>query len=395
MAALKKKVVIDKANRLYQLPPGILSLLGAERRRRLIRRADLVDLASYSWPVTFDPDATWTAEQLAPASAERRAELREALAAWFARWHGVKLNPAREIYLGGNIRSLLFLLSLSYVESGDLAFVPQVGIPLYRRTITACSGEAISYEVSPRNDWRPDFERLGSKLGRVARVLFLNSPHNPTGTELTEKEMAYLAWTAARENILIVNDAAYQSIPDRRPVSLLAVTGGKQVAVEVYSFTYSFGLPSIPFGFVAGNREVINALRQAEMLTPPHIPEYYVDLALTAIRQFPSQDLKAVRTRLAESADAANDFLSKLSLERSGATTTPYLWVKIERRGPSVDAARSLYRLRRILVAPGTGFGEGGQGFLRLSLTAGAEAYRVAAARIKGKMSLFRAKADK
>ena len=167
---LKKKVVIDKANRLYQLPPDVLSLLGPERRRRLIRRADLIDLATFDWPVPFETDSRLSPEQLAPASPQRRAELAEALAAWFSRRHGVKINPAKEIYLGGRISSLMFGLALAYIEPGDLAFVPQLGVPIYRKVITACGGEAIPYGLTSRDDWQPDFERLNTKLGRVARM---------------------------------------------------------------------------------------------------------------------------------------------------------------------------------------------------------------------------------
>jgi aspartate/methionine/tyrosine aminotransferase len=391
---IKKKIVIDKANRLYQLPPEILSLVNTEDKRSLLKRGDLLDLASFNWPVEFSSDTSFDMTSLRPASGERLLELQEALAGWMAAHHRGKINPRKEIYIGGPIRSTILALALAYVENSDLAFVPEIGIPLYRKAIMACGGEPISYPVTPKNEWVPDFERINSTLGRVARVLFLNSPHNPTGAELSEKEMAHLVWTAARENILVVNDAAYQGVPSRNPVSLLAMPGGKQTGVEVYSFSYLFGLPPLPFGFVAGNREVIDALKLSTNLVPNHIPELYIELALRAIRKYPGPELKKVRQFFAQTAAESNNLLEKLSLERAGVGTVPFVWAKIERRHHSRNAARLLYRRSRILVAPGTGFGESGQGFLRFSLTAGVEAYARAASRITRKMTLIRTKDD-
>jgi LL-diaminopimelate aminotransferase len=391
---IKKKVVIEKANRVYQFPPEILSMVPTEARRSLLRKGDLIDLASFGWPVDFPSDLSLDMASLRPASAERLTELKEALAAWMQARHQVKLNPHKEIYVGGSIRTTVLSLALSYIDSGDLAFVPELGIPLYRKAIMACGGEPISYPVSSKSDWVPDFERINTTLGRVARVLFLNSPHNPTGAELSEKEMAHLTWTAARENILVINDAAYQSIPTRMPVSLLGVTGGKKVGVEVHSLAYLLGLPSIPFGFVAGNREVVSALKLSNNLIPTYLPDLYVEMALRALRQYPSDELKNVRQSIAQAAAESNNLLEKLSLEKTSNGTVPYVWAKIERRHRSRTAVRLLYRRSRIVAAPGTGFGESGQGFLRFSLTAGAEAYAEAAARIKRKMALFETKDD-
>ena len=391
---LKKKIVIDKANRLYQLPPDILSLVRAERRKSLIKRVDALDLASFLWPVEFDPEATIDTAALRAAPSEKVAQLKEAIADWMASHQQIRINPVKEIFVGGRITNLLFNLALAFIEPGDIAFVPAVGIPTYRKVVAACGGEAVNYGVSPRNDWVPDFERLGTTLGRVARLLFLNSPHNPTGAELNEKEMADLVWTAARENILLVNDAAYQAIPSRPPVSLLSIAGGKQVGIEVYSFSYLFGLPPLPYGFVAGNREVIAALQQAADLTPPYVPDYFVDMALHAIRKFPNESLRRMRNLFSETAAESGALLNKLSLEKVGTGTVPFVWAKIERRSHSGQAARVLYRRSRILAAPGTAFGESGQGFLRFSLTCGPEVYRDAAARIKRKMTLFQTKGD-
>ena len=332
-----------------------------------------------------------TSQEMTPAGNEALSGLKEDLAAWFDKYYHVKLSSAKEIYIGGNIRNLIFLLTIAYIETGDIAFVPELGIPLYRKAITACGGEPISYSISSRNNWSPGFERINTHLGRVARVLIINSPHNPTGFELDEKEMTELAWLAGHENLLLINDAAYQSIPERKPVSLLSVTGGKKVGVEVYSFSYNFGLPPIPFGFIAGNREIINAVKEAATLLPDFIPEYFIKLASRAVRQYPSESLRNVRKMIAASNSEANNLLETMSLERTDTGTVPYIWGKIQKGDRnSTSAARQLYRRYRILVAPGNAFGDSGQGYFRLSLTAPAGTYQDAAQRLKKKLKLLR-----
>lgn len=382
-----KKVVIDKANRLYQFPPDILSFVRSDKRPSLIKKRELVDLAGFEWPV---PMSDQLSRGSAPASGEKIRELQNELAGWFEAVHSVRLNPNREIFIGGSISDIMLGLATAFIDSGDIAFVPQLGIPLYRRVTAACDAEPVSYKISARDDWTPDFKRINTRLGKVARVLFLNSPHNPTGAELSEKEMAELIWLASRENIIIVNDAAYQAVSGRKPVSLMAVKGGKKVGVEVGSFAYQFGLPAYPFGFAVGSREIINGLQLASSLRRAYLPEGLVDVAMAAIRQYPGEGLKQARRHFNDSSAAANKLLELLELEKSGLDTVPFLWARIEGRRRSNSAASVLYRRSRILVAPGTGFGESGEGYLRFSLTASADSYQSAVGRVRRKLKLLK-----
>lgn len=380
---LVKKVVIDKANRLYQLPPDIQSFVPTERRPSLIRKTEVLDLATFVWPVGLEQDRLQEHAGLRVASQERLNNLKEELAGWFLTYHGAKIEPSKEIFIGGSISSLIFTIALAFIDNGDIAFVPELGIPLYRRVTTACGGEPVSYSISHKNDWMPDFERVHTRLGRVARILFLNSPHNPTGAELSDKDMTDLVWLAGRENIIVVNDAAYAAISSRKQASLMSINGGKRVGVEVYSFAYHFGLPPVPFGFVVGNREIISGVKLASQMVPSFIPEYYVDLALTAIRRFPNDSLKDVRVTITRHSAEVVRLLNMLGLEKSGFDTVPFIWAKIERRRQATTAASLLYRRSRILVVPGTAFGDTGEGFLRFSLTVPPASYSAAVERIK------------
>lgn len=385
-----KKVVIDRANRLYQLPPDLLSFVRTEPGKSLLRREDTIDLGSFVWPVKPWTDLEAGPELMLPASFEEVQELKQEIADWYSARHHVRLTPDHEIFIGGGIRQMLLTLALGYIESGDIAFVPEVGMPLYRKVVTGCGGEPISYRLSAKDEWMPDFERVRTRLGRVARFLFLNSPHNPTGTVLGERELTNLAYMAGRENILLINDAAYQSIPSRPAVSLLSVRGGKRVGVEICSFSYLLGLPWLPFGFAAGNREIINGLGQAASLLPVSPPRFLVPWVKRALRNYPSDALRGVRRDLTTAADAANDLLALLECEREDGTGTPFIWARLDERENATVRARTLFQRFRILVAPGTEFGEAGEGYLRFTLLGGSKPFEAAAQRLKKKSRLLK-----
>ncbi len=385
-----KKVIIEKADRLYQLPPEPTKFLPEHRRRSLIRKMEVLDLAGFDWPVPFEASHSLKPTDLAPASSESIAALKEELANWYHQHLHVKLLPEKEIFIGHSTTNLLYSLALAFVDHGDIVFVPEVGIPLYRRVTVACGAEPVAYSVTGKDGWMPDFERVNTRLGRVAKILFLNSPHNPTGAELGEKDMTSLAFQAGRDNIIVVNDAAYMTVSGRKPVSLLAATGGKKIGVEVGSFSYLFGLPRLPIGFVVGNRDIINGLKQAARLTPMTVNEYLTRRAISAVQRFPNENLKGARTHIASSRAEAVKLLDLLELEPTGYDTVPFVWGRIERRRGSAFAAGQMFRSGRIMAIPGVAFGESGEGFLRFSLTAAPDTYTKALERVRKKPRLFK-----
>jgi aspartate/methionine/tyrosine aminotransferase len=384
-----KKVLLDKANRFYQMPPAILDFVRADRKVRTFKRTETIDLANFVWPVPFDGEQGFQVQSLRAAPPERLTELKMHIADWMVAQHRVKLLPDKEIFIGGSVPDLLYRLAFVFVDYGDISFVPDIATPLYRQVTTAFGGEPVTYATVSDNNWMPSFDRVQTRLGRVARLLFLNSPHNPTGATLGQKELTDLVWMAARENILVVNDATFQGVPERLAPSLLTAEGAKKTGVEVYSVPYIFGLPDIPLGFAVGNREVIRGLKSAADILPHYVPDIFVSLTIQAIRAYPSAILRELRESFRRADGATDELLQKLSLERAGLSGVPFIWAKIERRSNAVTAARVLHRRYRILAAPGTGFGECGQGYLRFSLGGGAEQFRQAADRVKKKVRLL------
>ena len=384
-----KRVVIDKAIRLQQSPPDILSTLQSLNRRSLLKKQELIDLASFNWPIAFDKDQLPKPNRLGRANDDDLRQLREAVADWMFHQHRVKLNPEKEIYIGGSVPHLLFTIGLAFLDPGDVTFVPDLADPLYRRTVIACGAEPVGYAVAGKDNWLPRFDLLSSRLGRVARLLFINSPHNPTGARLTEKHLSELVWLAARENIIVVNDAQFQSLSNEPSVSLLTAEGGKRVGVEVYSLPCLLGIPEMPLGCIVGNKEVIAGVRAASSMLANYVTAHSIDLALEAIHKFPAEPLLAARKQIQQSAMRAERIFESLSLENAGQPNVPFLWAKITRHRSSLATARFMQRRGRVLVAPGSTFGNNGEGYLRFSLTATPADYQKAAVRLKNRIGLL------
>lgn len=389
-----KKVLIDRANRLYQMPPDLLDFIKSEKKPGLLKRQELIDLAALSWPIRFEKERDIDPQDLGPARPDTINLLKEELAGWLYAVHKLKAAADREIYVGGSVSGMIHSLTTAYIDYGDVAFVPDISDPLYRQAITAAGGEAVSYHMAPAENWRPNFDRVQTRLSRVARLLFLNSPHDPTGAVSAERELAELIWIASRENILVINDASHAGLAQHLPPSLLGAEGGLKVGLELFSLPQLFGLPFLPAGFAVGNKDVIRSLRAADRLRPSFIPEYYVKLAIGAVRRFPTEPLKQIKREMERTALEAGRLLEKLSLESCGLNTVPFVWARIEKRSDSVAAARTLFRRYRVLCIPGTAFGEAGQGYLRFSTIAPPDAYQTGSSRIKERTSLLKKAED-
>lgn len=384
-----KKLILERANRLYQMPPDLLSFIPDQERRPLLPRKQLLDLGTLAWPAIGDVSARIPVEQLRPASRDELKRLGEELCSWLADQLGITVASPRQLLLGGSIRWQTLLIAQAFIETGDLAFVPELGLPNYRRAVVAAGGEGVGYPVSLRHEWRPVFDKLTTRIGRTGRLVFLNSPHNPTGTELGERDVRELGELARKMNLLLVNDAAFVGLGSPPHRSLPALESAAPVSVEMHSFSYLLGLPPMPYGFAVGPVEVINSLKAAARLLPVETPGYAVAMIRDALRRPISQGLAPIRGSLDKARSALGPLLEMLELEPSGQATVPYLWARVARRAHATTLARLLYRRFRILVIPGVAFGEPGQEFVRLSLTAPPESYAEAAARIERRRRLL------
>jgi len=382
-----KKVVLDKADRVYHFPFDLEEFFPRRAFESGEKRLPTIDLGRFNWPIRDFPEES-AGGGFSLAAEARVAELAVELAAWLDREHGVVVDPEKEMYIGHGIFRILFDLCLAFVEYGDIVLCPEPGVPAYRRYVIAAGGVPVSYSISERTGGKPSLSRLPANLGKAAKIMVLNNPHNPFGTMMDETELTELVRMASRQNIFIVNDAAYNSLAEEKFRLLRSVPGGRKVSLEIFSVPYTFGLPYIPLGFAVGPPELISGLKMMGRTVGMSVPEGWLDPVMAAIEAYPGAALQETAKFLARSRLAAEQMAEGNSWVRVGGKSSPFIWVRIPERRHSATYATTLLRRKRLLVLPGIAFGETGEGYLRLSLTASAEDYAEAAERLARKLKV-------
>ena len=387
---MPKRIIIDRADRLYQMPrstdefyprPSILSGRGV----RGARKSGVIDLGRPVWGGADSRPNDITADSLAPAPEEKIGCLRTAVAEWAARELGVKLNPEREVFVAPGMRELLSLTGLAFLDPGDLALYPNPGYPAYRQTIITYGAESVAYHLTEKREFLPRLKQFSERLGRAARVMFINNPHNPSGAELDMEKFDELLWLAARENLLLINDAAYFAFSGCEDVSLMSSPSGRRIGLEFYSLTFLRCNGKLPISFAIGSRDLISGLRAAGRVRGPELMNYRVDEAIEALNRYPSAELHSLRSRIRDSWTPALELCEALGLAPVSRQGFPYLLARPPRRTSSQSFAATLMRRYGLVTLPGVAFGDLAEGYVRMALTGGPLLYQEALERVQSR----------
>lgn len=369
-----KKVVLEKADRLYHIPPVIDEFLPKKPRHKIIRH-EILDLARFHWP---GPDDNPALDQIAEATPEELAELAEKVAQWYQNRFGTRINPAKELFFNGGIRRILNLFTLTYFNPGDVALIPDPGIWHYRAAISIASAETLPYHLSERNRFKPALDILTGNQARLARAIFINNPHNPTGTSMNIEELSEVLKLAGKNNLIVILDQAFERFGEEtNPVSLFAIPGGRKVSFELYSFAYNFGMALPSFSFAVGQPTMISGLRQTARVFGMGINRSQARLAMSAF-DLETPRIGKLKARFRSNREMVDSICTKLRLEPGESRPGPFYWVRLPGRKQSRRFCRRLYLRTGIQAVPGIAFGESGEGYIRFSLTGEKEIYQKA-----------------
>jgi LL-diaminopimelate aminotransferase len=370
-----KQMVIEKADRVFHLPPTAEDYLPRRERKKLLGR-EVLDLAHFIWPLktetkTADDDHLYAADQDIAALAEKTAT-------WYERRFGVRIKPEKEIFIGGGIRQILNLAALSFFNPGDMVLTPDPGWWHYRAAAALASADAIMYHLSERNGYRPAVNQMAGNVARLAKGIVINSPHNPTGTVLSPENLGELLHVAVKENLMVVLDHAFENLIDGgQPASFIALPGGRRAALELYSFAYNLGCPHPSSAFAVGQPAYIGALKNMAATFGLCPTRRQVREGMVADPQLRSR-LEGIKSLLTQNREQVDSLCRKLGLVASGERGGPYYWAKLPGRKQSRHFCRRLYIRCGIMALPGVAFGENGEGYVRMSLTGPPDVYRKA-----------------
>ena len=284
-------------------------------------------------------------------------ELREAIAARYADVYGVQLDPEREVAVLPGTKTALVEIALCVAGEGDRIALPDPGYPDYNSAVALAGAQHVSLPLDGTG--RPEWDALADT---PPALLYLNYPSNPRAVAAPEGVFAETVEYAMRTGTVVLHDFAYGDLvyDGRAPQSFLAEPGAREVGVELYSLSKSYGMAGWRLGFVVGNPELV---ARATWLQEHVRAGIFVALQRAAVAALTGpQETVSERRALYEA--RRNRVFAALAPLRPCCEGTFFVWLPL----PGGWTAERLLTETRVAVAPGEGFGARGEGHVRLSL---------------------------
>lgn len=315
--------------------------------------------------------------------------LKEAIAHRYKEDYNVDLDPETEVAILFGGKTGLVQLPQVLLNPGDVCLVPDPGYPDYWSGVALARAQMKFMPLTAANRFLPDYGAITSADREKAKLMFLNYPNNPTSAvaplSFYEDTVAF----AAEHGIVVASDFAYGAIgfDGDRPVSFLQAESAKEVGVEFYTLSKTYNMAGWRVGFALGNKKIISLINMLQ----DHI---YVSLfggiqAAAATALTSSQNcVEELVARYQSRRDTFYGALSEIGWEAQKPAGSFFSWLPVPKGFTSVSFADLLLEEAKVAVAPGVGFGDHGEGYVRVGLLSSEERMREAASRI-GKLNLF------
>ena len=311
-------------------------------------------------------------------------ELRQAMSDFYQKWYGVELNPSTEIQpLIGSKEGILHV-TLAFVNPGDQVLVPNPGYPTYTSLNKILGSDIVTYNLLEEKGWQPDFEALEQMdLSRV-KLMWTNYPNMPTGANATRELYERLVEFARRKNIVIVNDNPYSFILNKKPLSILQVSGAKECCIEFNSMSKSHNMPGWRVGMLASNAQFVQWILKIKSNIDSGTFRPMQLAAAEAYHNSEEWHHEANYTVYRERRDLAEEIMKTLGCTYDPNQVGMFLWGRIPDHYNDVEelTERVLHEAR-VFITPGFIFGSNGARYIRISLCAKKEKLAEALRRIK------------
>ena len=379
------------SERIRKLPPYLFAEIDEMKKRKEKEGVEVIDFG------VGDPDiptpkhiveamkkAVEKPENHRYPSYEGLLSFRQAVAEFYKRRKGVELNPEKEVISLIGSKEGIAHLPLAFVNDGDYVLVPDPGYPVYFSSTILADGIPYRVPLKKENDFLPDLESIPEDVAKKAKILFLNYPNNPT-TAVAEKEFIKAAVDFCKDNgIILAHDFAYGEITfdGYRAKSFLEIDEAFEVCIEFNSLSKTFNMTGWRIGFAVGNEEILKGLLKVKTNVDSGVFQAIQEAAIAALTG--SYDCIEENCRIyRERRNVLVEGLRELGLNVEKPKATFYVWCEVPEGYDSMSFTKKLLEDAGILVTPGVGFGEHGDGFVRFALTRDVSVIREAVERLR------------
>ena len=297
-------------------------------------------------------------------------EFRQAVADWYQRRFGISVHPDKETLPLIGAKEGIGHAALCFIEPGDIALVPDPGYPVYSVGTWFAGGECHWMPLLEENGWMPDLDAIPDDVADKATVMWLNYPNNPTGAIADADYFAKVVEFAEAHDIAVMHDASYSEVAfdGYRPISFLETPGAIDVGVEFHSLSKSYNMTGWRLGMAVGNEDIISALMVIKSNLDSGVPNAIQYMGMEAMEL--SQNAIDERNAIYEHRrDRVVRTLRDIGLDAIPPKASLYVWTRIPEGFTSAEFTALLLDEADIVVTPGNGYGEYGEGYIRLSLT--------------------------
>jgi len=376
---MDQQFTIRFAERMNQLPPYLFGMINKMKMEKRWKGDDVIDLGMGN---PMDPAPGPVTEKLCEVALDPKSHrypvaggmknLKREIALYYKRNYDVELTGENDVICTIGSKEGISHLSLALLGPGDTVLVPAPAFPIHVYAAVIAGANVLRIPLSSEESFIAQIEQMCKSLYPAPKLVMLNFPHNPTGRLATKEFFAEVVRLAKKYNFMVINDFAYGKVTydDYVAPSFLEVPGALDVGVEFSSFSKSYNMAGWRLGYCVGNSAIIDGLAK--------IKGYYDYGIFSAIQVAGIVAMRDCDTSIVEQAavyqhrrDVMCDGLVRMGWEVEKPKAGMFIWVKIpapyDRMG-SIRFSVEMMARANVAVSPGAGFGEEGEGYLRLAL---------------------------
>lgn len=386
---------IEIAERLKRLPPYLFVEIDRAKKKARDEGRDIIDLGIGD-PDMPTPDFIIDAMNKAMRDPKNHRypldaglpEFRRTCSRWFKKRYGVDLDPDSEILPLIGSKEGIAHMPLAFVNPGDVVLVPDPCYPPYKSGTWFAGGEVELMPLEEKNRFLPDLKVINHNILHKARMLFVNYPNNPTGAVCDKRFFEHLVEFAKKHNIIVCHDAAYSEMgyDGYKAPSIFEAEGAKDVAIEFHSLSKTFNMTGWRIGYACGNPELIAGLAKIKSNIDSGVFFAIQQAACAALENY-DRHVKHALKIYEERRDCLVKGLQSFGWSVEAPKATFYVWFKVPPRYTSALFAKELLEKCDIVATPGNGFGNTGEGYVRMALTVDKKRIKEAIERIRSRLA--------
>ncbi len=376
---MNKEFQIRFAERMNQLPPYLFGMINKMKMEKRWKGDDVIDLGMGN---PMDPTPGAVTDKLCEVAADPKTHrypvaggmknLKREIALYYKRNYDVDLTGENDVICTIGSKEGISHMCLALLGPGDTVLVPAPAFPIHVYAAVIAGANVLRIPLSNEDDFLAQIVGMCKSLYPAPKLLMLNFPHNPTGALASKEFFAEVVKYARKYGFMVINDFAYSKITFDGYVapSFLEVPGAIEVGVEFGSFSKSYNMAGWRLGYCVGNQKIIGGLASIKGYYDYGIFSAIQVAGIVAMRDCDAEIVEQAAT-YQHRRDVMCEGLTKMDWEAEIPKAGMFVWAKIPEpycRMGSIKFAVEMMDRANVAVAPGSGFGEEGEGYLRLAL---------------------------